>query len=123
MLSHPDVHQPLSAWSESETLHRHAVAYSNPFRWETRRRLLNDFRRHMAGFPNVKLYVGELAYNQRPFEVTGEHPGDVQLSTRSEIFHKENVLNEVVRRGFPVGWKYGAYIDGDFYVYAPRLGT
>ena len=108
---HPSVHAAWSQWSNEETLHV-ACAYANPFRWETRRRLLHNFRHHLAGTPNVVLHVGELAYGDRPFEVTGQDEHDVQLRTSSELFHKENILNEVIRR-FPAGWKYGAYLDAD----------
>jgi hypothetical protein len=112
-LHHPDVHAPWQKWSHEETLYV-ATMYSNPLRWQTRRLLLNDFRRHMQDSPNVRLYVGELAYGDRPFEVTcPECPEDVQLRTQDELWHKENVLNCVIRR-FPAGWKYGAIIDGDF---------
>jgi len=110
---HPDVHTPWQNWSHDETLYV-ATMYSNPLRWYTRRVLLNDFRRHMAESPNVKLHVGELAYGDRPFEVTcPDNPCDLQLRTQDELWHKENVLNCVIRR-FPAGWKYGAIIDGDF---------
>src|SRR5271165_364542 len=68
-LSHPDIHSPWAEWSEDQTLHV-AVCYSNPFRWRTRRELANDCIRHLAGSPNVQLYIGELAYGARPFEVT-----------------------------------------------------
>ncbi len=111
-LHHPNVPFVHSDWSETETLHV-ACAYSNPIRWRTRRHLLNDFRRHMD-LPNVKLYVGELAYGERPFEVTHkDHPLDFQWRTRHELWHKENLLNLVIQR-FPLDWKYGAWIDGDF---------
>jgi hypothetical protein len=113
MLHHPDVHQPWSQWSETETLHV-ATCYSNPFRWRTRRELANDFRRHMGATPNVKLYFGELAYGERPHEVTGQDSLDVQLRTGHELFHKENILNAVIQR-FPADWKYGAWIDADFH--------
>lgn len=112
MHKHPNVHQPWAQWSNDETLHV-AVAYSNPYRWQTRRHLLNDVRHHFACSPNVKLYVGELAYGDRPFEVTGDHDNDCQFRTDNELFHKENILNEVIRM-FPHGWKYGAYVDADF---------
>jgi hypothetical protein len=112
-IAHPDVHRPWSEWSEKEILHV-ATCYSNPFRWTTRRELANDFRRHMATSANVKLYFGELAYGARPFEVTGEDPSDVQLRTRSELFHKENILNAVIK-SFPADWEYGAWIDADFH--------
>jgi hypothetical protein len=76
--------------------------------------LANDFRRHMSASPNVRLYFGELAYGERPHEVTGEDALDVQLRTRHELFHKENILNAVIRR-FPADWQYGAWIDADFH--------
>jgi hypothetical protein len=110
---HPNVHQAWQSWSEGETLHL-AVAYSNPFRWQSRRRLFNDFKFHMERMPNVKLYIGELAYGDRPFEVTADcNPNHIQLRTNSELFHKENVLNKVIER-FSVDWKYGGYCDADF---------
>ena len=113
-LTHPNVHQPWSQWSEDATLHLVGV-YSNPFRWRARRQNFNDFARHMLHTPNVKLYRVELAYGERPFEVT--EPGDplqIQLRTDCEMFHKENLINIGVQR-FEPGWKYGAYSDGDFH--------
>src|SRR5438046_545106 len=69
----------------------------------------------MRASANVVLHVGELAYGDRPFEVTGDDPNDVQLRTAHELWHKENILNLVVQR-FPPGWRYGAIIDGDFHM-------
>jgi len=112
-VAHPNVHRPWSQWSEEQKLHV-ATCYSNPFRWRTRRELADDFRRHMEQSPNVMLHFGELAYGERPFEVTGEDPRDVQLRTHHELFHKENILNAVIRR-FPPDWQYGAWIDADFH--------
>lgn len=112
-LRHPDVHYASQPWSELQTLHV-ATAYSNPKRFEARRKLFNIFRRHMHSAPNVELHVGELAYGDRPFEVTQpNHPGDVQLRTCHELWHKENVLNTVIGH-FPSDWQYGAYVDGDW---------
>ena len=112
---HPDVHYAARPWSEAATLHV-ASAYSNPRRWETRRRLFNNFRRDMATSPNVSLYVGELAYGDRPFEVThADHAGDFQFRTSAELWHKENLLNLAISR-FPSDWEYGAYVDGDFHM-------
>lgn len=113
-LQHPDVQRAASQWSEDQVLHV-AVAYSNPFRWETRRKLFNNFRWHMQSCPNVRLYVAELAYGDRPFEVTSpDNPRDVQLRASQELFHKEN-LQSIAIRHFPVGWQYGCAIDGDFH--------
>lgn len=110
---HPDIQNPWREWSESETLHLIAV-YSNPFRWYTRRELFNDFTRHMRHAANVKLHVVELAYGDRPFEVTGEHPHDVQVRANDEMWHKENLINLGVR-SLPSDWKYAGYCDGDFH--------
>ncbi len=112
MSCHPNIHVPWSKWSEDATLHV-ASPYSNPFRWRTRRLLIDNFRREMTNNPNVRLHIGELAYGDRPFEVTGECPHDVQLRTSHELWHKENLLNVIIQR-FPCDWKYGAWVDGDF---------
>jgi len=118
-LNHPDIHSPWSEWSEDQTLHV-AVCYSNPFRWRTRRELANNCIRHLRNSPNVKVYVGELAYGARPFEIA-EDIGhfvrpivSIPLRTTCELFHKEDIANRVIQN-FDVGWKYGAMIDADFH--------
>ena len=112
-LQHPDIHAPWSQWQEELVLHI-VVPYSNCFRWRTRRELVNDCIRHLRQMANVDLHVVELAYGDRPFEVTGGHVNDVQLRTASELWHKEQLINIGVSR-FPADWKYGAYVDGDFH--------
>ena len=92
--NHPKVHAAWSEWSEQQTLHV-ATAYSNPFRWRTRRELVQDFRLHMSASPNVVLRIGELAYGDRPFDVTTADSLDVQLRTSAELWHKENILNAI----------------------------
>lgn len=97
----------------NKTLHV-ATAYTNPMRWETRKRLMHTFRQHMTASPNVSLHVGEAAYGDRAHEVTSsQRPNDLQLRTRHELWHKENLLNLVIAR-FPADWEYGAFVDGDF---------
>jgi hypothetical protein len=114
MKMHPDIHELWQNWSNEATLHV-ACAYSNPLRWRTRRVLMNDFRQHMAASPNIALHACELAYGERPFEVTGGSAEDVQLRTSDELWHKENILNAAIQR-FPPDWKYGAWIDADFHM-------
>jgi hypothetical protein len=111
---HPDIHQPFNEWSEDQRIHIVGV-YNNPFRWRKRRELFNDWRRHMLNSPNVELYVVELAYGDRPHEVTDpdQWQNDIQLRTDCEMWHKENLINVGVQR-FPSGWKYGGYCDTDF---------
>jgi len=116
--SHPNVHEPWRAWSENATLYV-ATAYANPVRWRSRRTLLNDFRQHMAASKNVVLHMGEIQYGERPFEITdSQNLSDLQLRTRDELWHKENLLNLVIQT-FPADWKYGAVIDGDFQMTRP----
>jgi hypothetical protein len=108
-------HEQWQKWSQDQVLHV-ASAYSNPVRWRSRRLLMHDFRTHMQSSTNVVLHAGELAYGDRPFEVTdAADPMDVQLRTGHELWHKENILNLVVHR-FPADWKYGAIIDADFHM-------
>lgn len=73
---------------------------------------MNDFIQHMSCQKNVKLYVGELAYANRPFEMS-HAPNFKGFRAASELFHKENIINETIE-GFDSDWKYGAYCDGDF---------
>ena len=105
---HPNGSIAHQQWSQDQTLHV-AVAYCNPYRFTTRRHLFNDFRRHISSMPNVKLYVGEVVYGDRPFEVTSPtNPLDFQWRIKDEVlWHKENILNQVIER-FDSGWKYVA---------------
>ncbi len=114
-LHHPDLHQASSEWSEKQTLHV-AICYSNPYRWRSRRELANDCIRHFRHMANVDVHVIELAYGDRPFEVTNTelYQNDIQLRTNCELFHKENLLNLAIR-SFPHHWKYGAIVDADFH--------
>jgi hypothetical protein len=86
---------------------------SNIVRFESRWRLYKDFAEHMRQ-SGAKLITVELAYGDREFEVT-EPNNDyhVQLRCRadSEIWHKENLVNEGIARAyqidpevFGVGW-------------------
>lgn len=93
-----------------------AAAYSNPQNWRSRRALFEQFRAYMATLPNVRLFVGEIAYGNDPFQVTSaSNHDDLQLRAPQILWHKENILDLVITRKFPVGWQYGAYVDGDFH--------
>lgn len=112
---HPDIHAPWSKWSEEQTLHV-AIAYSNPFRWRTRRVLANNCIRHLQSCPNVVVHIGELCYGDRPPEITeAGNPLHVQLRVdRNELFSKENILNIVVGT-YPEKYLYGCAIDADWH--------
>jgi hypothetical protein len=110
----PHAHVP-SSWGDAPPLHVAAV-YTNPLRWRSRRVLFEEFRAHMEASAGVVLHVAELAYGDRPFEVTSaDNPLDLQYRTRHELWHKENLGNLAIRH-FPADWKYGALIDGDFHM-------
>jgi hypothetical protein len=111
---HPNVHREFVEYSEAQKLHVVSV-YSNPYRWQRRREAFRDFRFHMETSPNIVLHVVEVAFGDRPHEVTSaENPLDLQLRTDSSLWIKECAINEGVRR-FPPDWKYGGYVDGDFH--------
>lgn len=115
--AHPDIHQPWAQWSEVQTLHL-VLVYNNPWRWNTRRLLFDDAIRHFISLPNIFVYAVELAYGDRPFEVTVNQSirhnlKCVQVRTTDEMWHKENLINVGVR-AFPPDWKYGGYFDADF---------
>jgi hypothetical protein len=113
-IQHPNVHAAWSQWSEDEILHVVCV-YINPFRWHARRELFHDFRLHMEQSPNVRLHVVEVAFGDRPFEVTSSaNPGDIQLRTTDALWHKENALNIGIQR-IAAGWKYACTVDADFH--------
>lgn len=93
-----------------------AAAYSNPQNWRSRRRLFHDFQEYMERLPNVRLFVGEVAYGNDPFQVTQRgNPNHLQLRAEQILWHKENILNLVIQKRFPKSWLYGGYVDGDFH--------
>jgi hypothetical protein len=70
---------------------------SNPIRYKSRYALYRDFAKHMEE-SGVELFTVELAYGDRPWEVTSPtNPHHIQLRTSSEIWHKENMMDIGVR--------------------------
>ena len=110
-IKRPNVHHAWQDWSEDQTLHVVAT-YINPFRYANRRKLFHDFVEHMRSTPNVRLHIVEVAFGDRPFEVTTA--ADIQLRSKDILWLKENALNVGIQR-LPVDWKYAAYVDGDFH--------
>lgn len=86
---------------------------SNPARYKTRYRLYREFEAYMNANPKVKLYTVEMAYGDRPFEVTSaSNPRHIQVRSKDELWHKENLINIGVS-ALPQDWKYMAWIDAD----------
>jgi hypothetical protein len=61
----------------------------------------------------VILYTVELAYGERPFEITdAANPCHIQVRGEQEFWHKENLMNIGLSR-LPDSAKYVAWIDAD----------
>lgn len=98
-------------WPFPDRLHI-VTALSNPLRFVNRYHNYWKFARHMED-SGVILYTVELAYGDRQFEITDRHnPYHIQLRTRHELWHKENLLNIGFQR-MPLGIRYFGYSDAD----------
>lgn len=85
---------------------------SNPVRYHSRYALYKDFEKRMKD-AGVILYTVELAFGDRPFEITqSDNPHHVQVRSFFELWHKENMLNLGIQR-LPNDWEYVAWIDAD----------
>lgn len=95
----------------NDLLHVIAVV-SNPIRFRSRYELFKKFEHHVC-CSGAKLHVVEVAYGDRPFEVTDPDVSThLQLRTRHEVWHKENMINLGLAR-LPADWKYAAWVDAD----------
>jgi hypothetical protein len=97
----------------------HVVAvYSNPIRWESRRRVHAAFEEHMLD-SGVHLTTVECAYGERPFELE-DHPSinRVRVRAKTILWTKENLINIGISR-LPQSWKYVAWIDADVFFRKP----
>jgi len=85
---------------------------SNPVRYASRYRLYNEFEKLVTD-AGAELYTVELAYGNRPFEITQPNKlHNIQLRTNHELWHKENLINAGINR-LPSDWEYVAWIDAD----------
>jgi len=88
------------------------TAYFNPWRWKSRKRLYEEFAAYVAD-SGAKLVTLELAFGERPFEVTSsDNPRHIQMRTSVELWHKERMLNLAIQR-LPAHWQYVAWVDAD----------
>jgi hypothetical protein len=91
------------------------TAFYNPYQARSRSRHYRAFKKHMED-SGVKLMTVEIAFGDRPFEVTDPHDHwNVQLRTNVEMWHKERALNigiDRIREIVPKA-KYVAWIDAD----------
>jgi hypothetical protein len=85
---------------------------SNPVRYQSRYRLYHFFEKQMQD-SGVDLYTVELAFGDRPFEVTESgNPNHIQVRSFHELWHKENLINIGLAR-LPENWEFCAWIDSD----------
>jgi hypothetical protein len=92
----------------------------NPSRYQSRYRLYEDFARYITDAGAV-LYTIEAAYGDRDHQVTDAgNPRHIQVRTRHELWHKENLINLGVAR-LPADWKYVAWIDADVHFARPDI--
>ena len=97
-----------------EFLHVIAVI-SNPCMYATRYILAKQFLKRMEKEKNIKVYVVELAFNDKKFYVTKkDNPRHLQLRTNTRaLWHKENLINIGAKKLLPETWKAMAWIDAD----------
>lgn len=93
---------------------------SNPIRFHSRYRLFRKWYDEMSNTQHVIPYIVEVAFGDRPFEVTeANNPRHLQLRTKHELWHKENAINLGVRHLLPLDWKYLCWSDTDIHFRDP----
>ncbi len=101
----------------TDTLHVVTVI-SNPIRFKSRYALYEKFKNQVA-CSGAKLWTVEIAFGDRPFEVTeAGNPYHLQLRSFEELWHKENMLNLMIQR-LPLDWEYVAWVDADILFHRP----
>ena len=92
------------------------TVHTNPSHFKRRKFLSEQFRDQMEKTPDVRLYIVELVYGDDNFEVTSSNNSrHLQLRTSADniLWHKENLLNILIRKRLPADWKCVAFIDAD----------
>lgn len=99
-----------------ETLHV-VTMITNPVQYKSRVQLYEAFAEYMKGFANIVFWTVEGKYPGREYQVTdANNPFHLQLELEHELWHKENLLNVLIKDKvtamFP-DWKYVAWVDAD----------
>lgn len=101
----------------TDTLHVITVI-SNPIRFKSRYALYENFKKQV-NCAGAKLWTVEIAFGDRPFEVTeAGNPYHLQLRSFEELWHKENMINLMIQR-LPLDWEYVAWVDADVMFHRP----
>lgn len=86
---------------------------SNTPRYSRRYKLAKDFEGYAARTPGVELWLVEVAFGERPYELTeAGNSHHIQLRTNTELWHKEPAQNVALGR-LPESAKYVAFVDAD----------
>ena len=91
---------------------------SNPIRYSRRWELYQQFQRHMHDV-EAKLLAVELSYGDRFPQILPQYdvndPRALLLTTREELWHKENLINLGIQTLTQIdpGWKYVCWVDSD----------
>jgi hypothetical protein len=81
-------------------------------RYRVRYHLYRQFEKYVNDSGAI-LYTIEQSFGKREFEVTdANNPRHIRVTTNSELWHKENLLNLLIQR-LPSDWEYVAWIDAD----------
>lgn len=99
---------------ENENLYGVTVIF-NPHGFNSRIQLYREFKPYCE-FSNVKLMTVEIAFQDRPFEVTSaDDPWNLQLRTCDVLWHKERGLNLGIQKIISMvpDAKYFACLDAD----------
>lgn len=94
----------------------------NPHNFQSRYRLYREFKAYMK-FSKVKLLTVEIAFGNRPFEVTKKkNKWNIQLRSSHVIWHKERALNIAIRRLYKLRphWTKVAFMDADIRLSNPH---
>lgn len=111
MQSHLHLHRANHFLQGHGNLHVIATCF-NPIRYLSRYTLYSDFVA-MATAAGATVWVAELAFGERPSEVSEcDDPYHLQFRTSAEVWHKEAMINAAVRR-LPRDWQYVAWVDAD----------
>jgi hypothetical protein len=85
----------------------------NSLGWNVRYRNYDIFRMRLDNIPNVNLYTAEVAFGNAPFRITThDFIYNLQLRTDCELWNKEGVINELIKR-LPESAEYIAWVDAD----------
>jgi hypothetical protein len=94
----------------------------NPARFNRRYQLYREFAEYVAKSTGAKLLTVEVAFADRPFEVTRpDDPWHLQLRCHDTMFIKERAVNVAVSHlsHLVPDWRYVAWVDCDLYFSRP----